>query len=299
MAIPFSFLNSQVQAPTGIFTAVGTNVCCFSEDDGLTWTSGTMPTGDWKGVATNGLGLWVAVGHNGITAVSNDGKTFTSSTTIGTLEFNDISYSQNLNLFATVARLGTTNQVRTSPDGVTWTTRNIGTNQGWTSITNDSNLFVTVNSIGGSLLRYATSTDGITWTRNTNLGNAGFSVRFLKDRFLALHANTARYSLDGFVWTPIATLVGSNLCPVYLSSIDTWGFISSNGTSYYSSTDGISFTRTVQAGLVNVQKAANSLTTAVAVKSSGNDFFVTTTLSGAAWSTVSVPAGAYFGICFI
>ena len=88
----------------------------------------------------------------------------------GTL--NAVAWSQNGSQFVTA---GSNGIVRTSPDGVTWTSRN--------SNGTGSNYFVLVNTagnrwvIGGSDGWTFDSTDGVTWTKRFNTGytlNGGF-----------------------------------------------------------------------------------------------------------------------------
>ncbi len=298
MPIPFSFVNSQVSGPTPMFVAVGNSVTCWSEDNGVSWTAGAIPGGAYQSVAY-GNGRWVAVGGSGVTAYSLDGKTFISGPNLGGSNLmHDITFFKPLGLFVTAFSSGASNQIRTSPDGITWTTRSqSGSMGGNFHVGSSDTLVVFGRAFASSATRYSRSSDTIGWTLSFTTSTAVFGHRWLKDRFISGHNNIAYYSTDGISWSAIVTTTGINNCPVYISAIDTWGFINANGTAYYSSTNGVNFTRTVQSGLTNVTKAASSPTKAVIARSSGNNFFVTTTLSGgSAWSTVSVPAGVYNGI---
>jgi hypothetical protein len=64
----------------------------------------------------------------------------------------------------------------TSPDGITWTTRNSAADNQWNSVTYGNGLFVAVSS-SGTGDRVMTSSDGITWTtRNSAADITWYSV---------------------------------------------------------------------------------------------------------------------------
>jgi len=90
--------------------------------------------------------------------------------------------------------------VQTSPDGITWTERQMAANKAWTIITYGSGLFVTVASDG-----VMTSPNGIVWTsRQISDVNTWSSITFGNGLFVAV-APTGTHrvmtSPDGITWT--------------------------------------------------------------------------------------------------
>lgn len=88
--------------------------------------------------------------------------------------------------------------LRTSPDGVTWTTRSTGTNAFLTGVTFGAGRFV-VTGFGGTIL---TSTDGVSWTLEPALGNAFLrKAVFTGSEWVAVGYSGALYtSADGLAW---------------------------------------------------------------------------------------------------
>lgn len=113
----------------GIFVAVaqsGTNQVATSPD-GITWTmTNTIPARLWESVVF-GNGIFLAVSSSGgYMATSTDGVTWaeTSNTVYIGQTYGNILYSPATRLFYT--RGLNTDEYHTSPDGITWTLRNIG-----------------------------------------------------------------------------------------------------------------------------------------------------------------------------
>jgi hypothetical protein len=92
------------------------------------------------------------------------GETWTARTASDeTSDWYSVTYGNGV--FVAVACCGP-NQVMTSPDGVTWTTRTAAVNDAWRSVTYGNGVFVAVASSGTN--QVMTSTDnGVTWTART------------------------------------------------------------------------------------------------------------------------------------
>ena len=157
--------------------------------------------------------------------------------------FYDLIYANGL--FVAVGNsgaAGTTynNNIYTSPDGLTWTWRDVdaatGTARTLNSITYGAGLFVVVGN-GGFI---ATSPDAITWTTRTSVH--GFSpikqVIYAGGRFVAVGGTTTTNSIqtspDGITWT---ARTGSTPSNVYCA-VAKPGFMLCTGSTHTYSTDG-------------------------------------------------------------
>jgi uncharacterized repeat protein (TIGR02543 family) len=103
-------------------------------------------------------------------------------------------------LFVAVADNGT-NQVMTSPDGITWTARVAAEANTWFAVTYGNGLFVAVASGSDGVM---TSPDGITWTAHTAAYSAWWmSVTYGNGLFVAVAdgSNGVMTSPDGVTWT--------------------------------------------------------------------------------------------------
>ncbi len=141
----------------------------MTSPDGITWTSRkTVDDNYWSSV-TYGNGMFVAV--------SQGAESFMSG----------------------AVSVETGNRVMTSPDGITWTSRNAAdNNNSWGSVTYGNGLFVAGGEAG-----VMTSPDGITWTSGTSPGNSWFgSVTYGAGRFVAIGGvKGVLTSPDGIKWT--------------------------------------------------------------------------------------------------
>ena len=193
---------NDVAYANGTFVAVGGTVVGVTEPvtlsaDGVTWTNPTTPfTGTMNGVSF-GNDIWVAVGSQ-VSAVSTDnGDTWTKYTGISALALaQGLSYGNGV-FFA--AGIGS---VITSPDGVTWTDRQISGAGVFLDVAFGNQLFVALDGAG----RIYTSTDSVNWTqRRQNDGDTWRSLVYGNGMFVAF-ADTAggdgaMYSIDGVTWT--------------------------------------------------------------------------------------------------
>lgn len=138
----------------------GTGTVAAHSDDGISWTSTTLPRSGQNWVSAYGNNRFVAVTNDVSAArpvVSLDGEVWDiiGDTNIG--DARDITYGRGL--FVVVQ--GNSTNAWTSPDGIVWTQRTLPASSNWSSVTWGNNKFIAVasNSDNG-----AYSFDGITWT---------------------------------------------------------------------------------------------------------------------------------------
>lgn len=184
MIAPFSFLNTSRIMHQPKFVTVGPNVTLWSTD-GIDWTLGSMPSGDWRRVQYGG-GVYMAVGPD-ICAISTDGKTFTS-VAIPTGYWSDLAFMTNLNRWVITAGVtGATpgqNTYLTSDDnGVSFISRPwpITSTQRYPSIAYGDGQVIALRFIasGNNIMR---STDGINWTQQGQNSAYGWKrIAFIPD----------------------------------------------------------------------------------------------------------------------
>jgi hypothetical protein len=148
-ALPASATWTSVTYGGGKFVAVasGGTQAAYSTDNGLTWTTATLPSStNWKSVAF-GNNRFVAVSSTSGTAAaySLNGIDWEAST-IENAAYQSVAYGQG-----TFFAIGATTTAASSPDGVVWTGRNIGTNNSASVTfgnTNRIGKFVTISNSG-------------------------------------------------------------------------------------------------------------------------------------------------------
>lgn len=179
----------------------GTNGILTSPD-GSTWTQRNSPVLANFLSAAYGNGTYVMVGtHAGANYVvySTDGITWTAPT-FPSRQWQAIAYGNGV--FAALSYLnGTTGQAMTSPDGITWTSRNTASNQDWRAICYGGGQFVAVCT-GGTTM---TSPDGINWTSHTAAPSQSWiSVAYGNGIYVAVAnvvtSNQVMWSSDGITW---------------------------------------------------------------------------------------------------
>ena len=132
----------------------------LTSTDAVTWTPQTVANNVWSSVAY-GNGIFIALASGGTyrTMTSPDGINWTQNTTLWPdHDYSDIAFGNGI----FVALVSNQNYVRTTTDGVNWTSRTIPQSSDWNDITFANGLFVAVSYDGTN--RIMTSPDGINWT---------------------------------------------------------------------------------------------------------------------------------------
>jgi len=200
----------------GLFVAVSYSSSTkqvMTSPNGITWTARDTPSParDWHSIAY-GNGTFVAVARSGTgnrVMTSSDGTNWINQTSAEDNAWYSVTFGNNL--FVAVS-IGGTNRVMTSPNGITWTARQvpIGTDSSWRSVTFGNNLFVAVS--GDKLNnRVMTSSDGTNWTsRLSNRNNSWYSVAYGNGVFVATSDSGARNRVMRSVFPPAFTLSSSS-----------------------------------------------------------------------------------------
>lgn len=232
------------------FCAVGYNVLsgnaplCATSTDGRSWTTRTIPNGLWTKIASDGS-RFVAVGQaggtNNVAYSTDNGATWTAQDVGSGTGWSDIAWNAGASLFAMVGGSNST-EIRTSPTGVTWTTRTAAASAR-RSIVSSGTKFVSPRYDNSG--KADTSTDGITWSEVTLPASAfhQFSAWTGTD-FLIVSTNDILKSSDGTTWSTVdfnsyadLTTLAGNESSVVCLSINTYGLSSYN----YSGDNALSF----------------------------------------------------------
>jgi alpha-tubulin suppressor-like RCC1 family protein len=198
------------------------------------------------------LSRFVAVYYSSFKVLySSNGKrwnTITLNSSLFTSNWSSIIWANNL--FVAVAESGTTsNQIMTSPDGITWTARTSPAANSWKSITYGNNLFVAVSN-SGTGNRVMTSSNGISWTSRTSAADNNWtSVCWGNNLFVAVAnsgtTNRVMTSPDGISWTIRTSASNANWTSVIWASNLNLFIASNNSTSenrIMTSSDAITWT---------------------------------------------------------
>ena len=191
---------------------------------GKTWSAFNMPLDrSWKSVAYGGIGgngAWVAVASGSANgAISLDsGNTWSTITLPSNASWNNVVFGNGL-FMVTALNSGA---AATSPDGITWTARNIpipivgSVNVNWSDITYGNGTFMVSGMavVGGntSYMYVSTSVDGATWTTTSPTVIGAFctspKIHFGGGNFIfsvSILANTSLYIFksndNGATWT--------------------------------------------------------------------------------------------------
>jgi hypothetical protein len=241
----------------GRWMAVGSNSSHMTSTDAITWNAVTTINHSWKGIAY-GNNTWVAVGERsydqGRVMYSTNGTTWTDQlgTTVGK-NWSSLTFGNGLFVAVSDEIAGTTTQqVTTSPNGVTWTTRSSSTAAEWKSVVYDA----AANSGAGLFVavaedRVMTSTNGTDWTTQTVPTGRWTDVAYGNGLWVATQSlyenettqNRIVTSPDGVNWTARSTLTSTDRAwtgIVYGNG--GWVAISSNFTDVMTSSDAINWT---------------------------------------------------------
>lgn len=141
-----------------------------------------------------------------------------------------------------VAVLQGTSTAYSSPDGITWTARSLGTSQTWNKVIFANGIFLAVANASTAA---ATSTDGITWTARTlpsasNWRSAAFGAGLF---VIGSDSTTWATSPDGISWTARTGPAGTtSLGGVFFGNGIFLAFSSSVNGNAHTSADGINWT---------------------------------------------------------
>jgi photosystem II stability/assembly factor-like uncharacterized protein len=188
-----------------LIVAVGNNGTILRSTDAINWTAATSTpsSANLYGVSYTVNGLWVAVGAAGTLLTSSDGATWMAATTGTTADLKSVASMSTLvtnnNVTSTVYAsvvVGQKGTLLLSPDSLTWTAQNLGTNANLNAAVASVGLFPSNQlMIAGDGGRVYSSTDGITWTaRNTNTNQnlvSLFRGTSPQTRYIALGADGA------------------------------------------------------------------------------------------------------------
>jgi hypothetical protein len=162
-----------------IFCAVAANGVAnrvMTSADGINWTTQNTTGNDnqWYSICWSSQLKLFCVAGNGFMMRSSNGTNWTTVTVAN--DWRGVCWSPDLGIFVAVARTGTGNRIRTSTDGITWTSRSSPTDLQWNDVVWSSKLrlFCAVAS-DVSANPIMTSSDGITWTTRTISPSLSFS----------------------------------------------------------------------------------------------------------------------------
>lgn len=137
----------------------------------------------------------------------------------------------------------------TSPDGITWTQRNLPSVKNWSSVAYGNGRFVAVSGYTSFSTSAAYSTDGINWTASTCELGKWIAVAYGNGLFCSVRSDatsSAQTSTDGVTWSAVTLAASTNWADIVYgngvfvaksdgSSGNTIFNTSSNGSSWTSS----------------------------------------------------------------
>ena len=202
-------------SPTlGRYSAVGYNRVIYS-GDGISWSQGTIGGFDWTDIVWSPeLSIFCAVHREAVTvpttsgiATSTDGINWTNRTVPApTSLYNCITWSPKLGLFCAAGILSGSNNIITSPDGITWTTQAQSDTMYRIAWSEELEIFCAVAGNRSSI-----STDGINWTNyaDGDVPATTTDIKWIKELgiFWAVGLSGGQHatSEDGIVWKPKST----------------------------------------------------------------------------------------------
>ena len=211
-ANPFSTNDiNDVAYGNGVWVAVG------GPSGGGTLATATDPTGTWTSRTTGattpinkiayGAGLWALIQSNGTyrTATDPTGTWTTRSGTVGSefTRYNPIQAVWDVGYAAATA----TNNIASSTDGTTFTTRSLPNTTGIAGageILSNSSVIAIAYRSSGAACDIATSTDGIAWTDRTPAITATAVTAAAVDSggfMVFANGTNVQTSSDGTTWT--------------------------------------------------------------------------------------------------
>jgi hypothetical protein len=211
----------------GAFVAVGDSGTTLTSPDGATWTARSSGTTNGLLGIAYGNGAFVAIGDSGVILSSPDGATWTQRSFSNDYGLASVAYGNGI--FVAVGESGSIGPgptggklfgtILTSPDGITWTARSLGTaTYPLCGIAYGNGIFIAVGNPPPAVFNplsseqavtssgldaiILTSSDGITWTPQSSAGASFLSeVAYGNGIFVAV-GNTILTSPHGITWTP-------------------------------------------------------------------------------------------------
>lgn len=166
--LPYSAAGPKLTTSAGTFLQTGYVENDPAEFDAEYWkdvytflTIDTEETDNLNSIATNGNGVWIAVGNSGyITRSSDDGKTWTSINSSTTDDLSDIDTDNNG--VWVISCVNDSNVLRSDDNGLTWELVEISTSIEWESLSTDKNGIWIIASRNSSTKNKSTD-NGLTW----------------------------------------------------------------------------------------------------------------------------------------
>ena len=208
------------------------------------WSIATTGIGTDLHTIMYGNGLYVAAGFDGTVITSTDAVTWSTQNPIAGLPFISSSiFANNVYILGTPGAPSGT--LYTSSNGTTWTARSTGLNstRALTYIP-ETGLFIVGGSANGNNT-IATSTDAISWTP-INKGNNTEVVSLVYGNGTYVYSGPSGnvgYSYDLVTWTHGTTATGATQMNKLVYGKNMFLGITSTLNSYFTSKDGISWTR--------------------------------------------------------
>jgi hypothetical protein len=198
-----------------VISSTGTSRIRVSTDNGITWLNVTIPLYNYRSLTySNTLDRYCAITNEGNIITCDGSAVNTWIERINNVNYAGLCVIWGKNLFV-ACNQGPAQRIITSPDGITWTLRTVGSGSYRTicyNIDRDEYLAIPTSGVIG-----LTSKDGITWTSyNVNLGSivAGLTystIKYLPDVKIYIIAGASTNvgylftSINGIFWTQIAT----------------------------------------------------------------------------------------------
>lgn len=282
------------------------NKAAYSTDGGSTWTSATLPfVADWTSVCWGATtGLFVAVASNlavgtALCATSPTGATWTQQTMPSTKNWTSVA--SNGTTYVAVCKTaagGTTSGIASSTNGTTWVAATTNTAQIWNAVAYGGGRYVAVCT--GTVSNYDADGAG-TWSVGATLTSATYKglVYNGSNLWMAVSGSStgSQYKAD----PTTGSFTAGGALPNSTSSGVAWdgtNFVvvsTTNSTFTARSTNGAAWTSTY---LTNNQTGSwngicNNGTTLMAISNTTNfrDAHMTSTDSGATWTTPAISAG--------
>jgi hypothetical protein len=242
-ATPEDILTALTNFHTGTYELIETGYAAFIARLIDAWDPDTDPSlEDFVALLNSVNGAGIAAWFQYTLFDDDDTFTFASGDTEETSTTQGFA---DTGLFAAVA-IGGTDQVMTSPDGVTWTSRAEAEANQWRDIcwSPELDLFAAVSSNGTN--RVMTSPDGITWTSRFIFAVSWYGITWSPELglFAAVGSSNVATSPDGITWT-VRTVAEANewRAITWSPELSLFAAVSIDGTNrVMTSPDGITWT---------------------------------------------------------